>query len=84
MNNYESTYDFYELVNTTNMLNHVFTTEYRKNGLAFNKQHNKMQNVWKLLQKLQLGEELCNLGNYNKILTNVDVTAMLHKGLKGT
>jgi len=45
MNDHKHVYDFHELVNTTNTLNHISTTEYGKNGLAFKKQHNKMENI---------------------------------------
>ena len=61
MNGQERAYDFHELVNSTNILNHIFTVEYGKNGLALKKQHNKMENVKESLHKLQLGEQRCNL-----------------------
>ena len=82
MNGQERAYDFHALVNSTNILNHISTIEYGKNVLALKKQHNKMENVWKSLHKLQPGEQQCNLGDYTVITSNVDVIAALQDGLK--
>ena len=82
MNGHERAYDFHKLVNTANTLNHISTIEYGKNGLAFKKQHNKMENVWESLHKLQASEERCNLGDYNIISTNEEVISALQEGLK--
>ena len=82
MNGHERAYDFHELVNTANTLNHISAIEYGKNGLAFKKQYNKMENVWESLHKLQAGEERCSLGDYNIISTNEEVISALQEGLK--
>ena len=82
MNRQERAYDFHKLVNSANILNHISAVEYGKNGLASKKQHNKMENVWESLHKLQPGEQRCNLGDYTAITSNADVIAALQDGLK--
>ncbi len=82
MNGQERAYDFHELVNSANTLNHISAIEYGKNGLSFKKQHNKMENVWESLHKIQPGEQRCNLGDYTAITSNADVIAALQDGLK--
>ena len=52
MNGNERAYDFHELTNAANTLNHMSVVEYAENGLKFNKQHNKMENVWAKLHPL--------------------------------
>ena len=82
MNGQERAYDFHQLVNTANTLNHISAVEYGKNGLVFKKQHNKMDTVWESLHKLQPGEQRCNLGDYSLISTNGEVISALQEGLK--
>ena len=82
MNEQEHTYYFHKLVNSANILNHISVVEYGKNGLALQKQHNKMENVWESLHKLQHGEQRCNLGDYKVTTPNADVIAALQDGLK--
>ena len=82
MNGLERAYDFHELVNTANTLNHISAVEYGNNGLVFQKQHNKMENVWESLHKLTLGEQRPNLGDYSLIAGNADVVSALQEGLK--
>ena len=82
MNGLEHAYDFHELVNTANTLNHIPTVEYGKNGLKFKKQHRKMETVWESLHPLQPGETRCNLGNYRLISSNGEVVAALQEGFK--
>jgi hypothetical protein len=82
MNGQERAYDFHDLVNTANTLNHISATEYGKNGLTFNKQHNKMENVWESLHKLQSGEQRCNLGDYKLVSCDAEVILALQEGLK--
>ena len=82
MNGQERAYDFHELVYSANILNHISAVEYGKNGLTFKKQHNKMENVWESLHKLQSGEQRYNLGDYTAIISNADVIAALQDGLK--
>ncbi len=48
----EHAYNFSELVNYANTLNHVVAIEYGENGLQFGKVHNKMENVWVPLHPL--------------------------------
>ena len=79
---HEWAYDFHELVNTANTLNHISAVEYGNNGIEFKKQHNKMENVWEALHKLQPGEERCNLGDYSNISSNAEVISALKDGLK--
>ena len=80
MNGLERAYDFHELVNTANTLNHISVVEYGNNG--FQKQHNKMENVWESLHKLTLGEQRPNLDDYSLIAGNADVVSALQEGLK--
>ena len=82
MNGLERAYDFHEVVNTANTLNHISAVEYGNNGLVFQKQHNKMENVWESLHKLTLGEQRPNLGDYSLIAGNADVVSALQEGLK--
>jgi len=81
MNGNERAYNFHELTNTANTLNHLSAVEYAKNGLKFNKQHNKMENVWAKLHPLQEGESPCDLGDYSEIPTTADVVEALKEGL---
>ena len=69
-------------MNTANTLNHISAVEYGKNGFVFKKQHNKMDNVWESLQKLESREQCCNFGDYNLIPTNAEVVLALQEGLK--
>jgi len=82
INGHECTYGFDKMLNIANTLNHMSTIEYGKNGLASKKQHNKMDNVWESLHKLQAGEEQRNLSNYNLISNNASVIAALQERLK--
>jgi hypothetical protein len=82
MNGLERAYDFHELVNTANTLNHISAVEYGKNGLKFKKQHRKMETVWESLHPLQPGETRCNLGDYSLISSNGEVVAALQEGFK--
>ena len=82
MNVLEYAYDFHELVNTANTLNHISAVEFGKNGLAFKKQHNKMETMWESLHELQAGKEPCNLRDYSLILTNAHDIAALQEGLR--
>lgn len=78
----ERGYDFNELLNTANTLNHLFGIEYGENGLAFGRVHNKMENVWESLHPLEEGEARCNLAYHSEIATDVDVILALKEGLK--
>ena len=78
----ERAYDFHELVNTANTLNHLSAIEYGENGLKFGKLHNKMENIWADLHKLENGETPCDLGDYSAVGSNDDVIAALKEGLK--
>ena len=81
MNGNERSYNFHELINMANTLNHMFAIEYTENGLKFNKQHNKMENEWAKLHPLQEGKTACDLGDYSKIPTTADVVLALKEGL---
>jgi hypothetical protein len=81
MNGNERAYDFHELLNTTNTLNHLSAIEYAGNGLKFNKQHNKMENIWAKLHPLKADKTPCDLGDYLEIPTNVEVVLALKEGL---
>ena len=48
----ERMYDFDELINRANTLNHLFAILYGLNDLQFYKIHNKMNNVWTELHPL--------------------------------
>ena len=78
----EQAYDFDQLVSSTNTLNWLAATEYKDNGLKFDKVHNKMKNVQAHLHPLREGESECNLGDYNGISTTADVVAALEEGLQ--
>ena len=78
----ERAYDFNELVNTANTLNHLSGIEYGQNGLAFGRVHNKMKNVWESLHPLQEGEARCDLSDYSQVSTDADVISALKEGLK--
>ena len=82
MNGHERAYDFHELLNTGNTLNHMSAIEYGQNGLAFKNQYNKVDNVWEALHPLQPGELRCNLGDYRLIPDNDSVVGALQEGLK--
>ena len=82
MNGNERAYDFHKLLNTTNMLNHLSKVEYGHNGLKFNKQYNKMENIWAKIHPLRDHEAAADLANYGNIGTNAEVVLALHKGLK--
>ncbi len=59
----ECVYDFFEVVNCANTLNHVAIIEYGENGLQFDRVHNKVESVWATLHPLQEGESIVNLNN---------------------
>ena len=52
MNGMERSYDFHDLVNTANTLNHLSNVEYGDNGLKFGGVHNKIENIWASLHPL--------------------------------
>ena len=78
----ERSYNFHDLVNTANTLNHLCAMEYGDNGLQFGRVHNKVENIWSSLHPLLDGESLTNLGDYSKIVTNVKIIVALKEGLK--
>jgi len=82
MNSHERAYDFHKLLYTANTLNHMSAIEYGQNGLAFKKQHNKMDNVWEALHPLQPDELRCNWGDYSLIPDNDSIVGALREGLK--
>lgn len=81
MNGNERAYDFHELLNSANTLNHLSAVEYAGNGLKFNKQHNKMENIWAKIHPLRADETPCDLGDYLEIPTNAEVVLALKEGL---
>ena len=46
MQGMERAYDFHELMNCTNTVNHLAVVEYGNNGLKFGRVHNKQPNIW--------------------------------------
>jgi hypothetical protein len=48
----EGSYDFNDVVHTTNTLNCLSSVEYGDNGLKFGRIHNKMENIWSSLHLL--------------------------------
>ena len=82
MNGNERAYDFHELLGTANTLNHLSEVEYAENGLKFNKQHNKMENIWAQIHPLGANEGPCNLGDYTDISTNAEVVSALQEGFR--
>ena len=82
MEGHERAYDFHQLVSTANTLNRLTATEYKDDGLKFDRVHNKMKNVWADLHPLQEGEQECNLAGYSLIATADAVEAALQEGLK--
>lgn len=70
----ERAYDFFELVNCANILNHITTIEYGENGFEFGQVHNKMEIVWvDMLHPLQAGESIVNPTNCSLIRSNEDI-----------
>ena len=49
-------YDFHNIMNTTNTLNHLVRIECGTNGLKLNIVHIKMESVWAGLHPLAIGE----------------------------
>ena len=82
MNGMERSYDFHDLMNTTNTLNRLSNVEYGDNGLKFGWVHNKMENIWSSLHPLQEGENEANLADYSLMATGVEIIATLKEGLK--
>ncbi len=70
----ERAYDFFELVNCANILNHIATIEYGENGFEFGQVHNTMEIVRvDKLHPLQEGESITNLADYSLIRSNEDI-----------
>jgi hypothetical protein len=67
MQGMERAYDFHELVNCANTLNHLAAIEYGDNGLQFGRVHNKQRNIWGELHPLKEGEVAADLGDYSKL-----------------
>jgi hypothetical protein len=78
----ERAYDFNELLGAANTVNHLSQMEYGGNGLKFARAHNKMNNIWGKLHKLEVEELEPNLGDYSAVSTNDDVVTALKEGLK--
>jgi hypothetical protein len=70
----ECAYDFFELVNCANILNHSATIEYGENGFEFGQVHNKMEVVQvDKLHPLQESESIANPIDYSLIRSNEDI-----------
>lgn len=78
----ERAHDFQELLGVSNIVNHLSQIEYRGSGIKFAKAHNKMNNMWAKLCKLQDDEVEFNLGDYNVVSTNKNVVTSLKEGFK--
>lgn len=77
----EIAYDFHELVNCANTLNHLSSIEYGENGLKFGRVHNKMTNIWAEINSLEEGETLCDLGDYSSMSSDIMIIEALKEGL---
>jgi hypothetical protein len=77
----ERAYDFSELLNCANTLNHLSAIEYGENGLKFGKVHNKMTNVWAHLHPLMEGQTLADLGDYSSLQSEANFVLALQEGL---
>ena len=82
MNGMERSYDFHDLVNTSNTLNRLSSVEYGENGLQFGRVHNKVEIIWSKLHPLREGEIVADLADYSFISTDQDIIAALKEGLK--
>jgi hypothetical protein len=60
----ERPYNFHELLNCDNTLNHLSAIEYGSNGLQFGQCHNKQENIWASLHQ---GEIVAYLSNYSRV-----------------
>ena len=78
----ERAYDFKELLNCSNALNHLVAIEYGENGLKFPRAHNKQKNIWADMHPLAEGEQCGNLADYSLIGSDEDVVLALKDGLK--
>jgi hypothetical protein len=78
----ERAYDFQELLNCTNALNHLAAIEYGENGLKFPRAHNKQKNIWADMHPLAEGEVPAVLDDYSLIKSDEDVVLALKEGLK--
>ena len=78
----ERAYDFQELLGAANTVNHLSQIEYGGNGLKFERAHNKMNNIWAKLHKLEGDEVEPNLGDYSAVSTDEQVITALKEGLK--
>ncbi len=77
----ERTYDFHELVNCANTLNHLSNIEYGENGFKFGRVHNKMINIWIEINSLEEGETLCDQGDYSLVSSDIMIIKVLKEGL---
>jgi hypothetical protein len=78
----ERAYDFQELLNSTNALNHLAVIEYGKNGLKLPRVHNKQKNIWADMHPLTEGEQCGNLADYSLIGFDEDAVLASKQGLK--
>ena len=77
MQGMEKAYDFHELVNCANTLNHLAAIEYDDNMLQFGQVHNKGE-----LHLLKEGEVATDLGDYTKLSETDKLVSALQKGLR--
>jgi hypothetical protein len=75
----ERAYDFNELLNCANTLNHLAVIEYQENGLKFGRGHNKMENVWADFHFVE-GELVASLGDYSQLEGEGGVIDALKEG----
>lgn len=82
MQGMERAYDFHELVGCANTVNKLAAMEYRKNGLQFDRAHNKQRNVWSEIHPLAPGELPADLSDYSELATDDEFVIALKEGFK--
>ena len=64
------------------MVNQLTAIEYGKNGLQFDRVHNKQRNIWGDLHPLEPRQAHPDLADYSSLATDADIVLALKEGLK--
>ncbi|KAL2624188.1 hypothetical protein R1flu_008433 [Riccia fluitans] len=82
MKKYERNYDFGDLVDSANGLNHLAGLEYDEEVMKLSKALVKQRTLWTRLDPLPPGHAKLDLSNFVRLATNDQMTKALKVGLQ--
>ncbi|KAL2650038.1 hypothetical protein R1flu_018166 [Riccia fluitans] len=82
MRRYERNYDFGDLVDCANNLDHLAALEYGEEAVKLSKAHLKQRTLWARLHPLPLGHAKPDLFDFARLATNDQITKALKVGLQ--